>query len=349
MSQSLNSRIPVTDEMLEAASMWRQRMDRDDWSVEDDARLEIWLQADERHAAAFETIGDVRGVFEDNAALPELIAARRAVLGRFQRRAASPRVGWRAVWGWGGRAAAAFAVAAVLGVAAVSVATRGDVYRTGLGERRVVVLEDGSVLSLDAMSVVSVRYSDAERRLILKRGQARFDVAHDTSRPFSVIARDRKVIATGTAFNIDMVSPEVRVTLIEGRVLVLPEVRGLLSTPSSSAKAVELQPGQALVASATQPGNIVTQTEIGEATAWQEGQLLFEDEPLGQAVERVNRYTSRKISVADAEAAAIKISGGFNAGDVKTFLEALDGFVPVRAVYESDKIILYSIQDDEGK
>lgn len=343
MSQGLKSRIPVTDEMLEAASLWRQRMDRDDWSADDDARLEVWLQADERHAAAFETIGDVRGFLDDHAASPELIAARRAVLGRFQRQAAGGRTGWRTAWGRGGRVAAGVALAAVLGAVTVVSVTRGDVYRTGLGERRVVVLEDGSVLSLDAMSTVSVRYSEGERRLRLKRGQARFDVAHEAARPFSVVARDRKVIATGTAFNIDMVTPEVRVTLIQGRVLVVPEARGVLNAPPT-AKAVELHPGEALVASATKPVAVVTPTDISEVTAWQEGQLLFEEEPLGQAVERVNRYTSRKITVADADAAAIPISGAFNAGDVKTFLEALDGFVPVRATYENDKIILHSIQ-----
>jgi len=336
----------VTDEMLEAASRWRQRMEAVAWSADDEAALEVWLQADERHASAFEAIGDVRAFFEGEAAAPELIALRRATLGRFQRQMASR---FRPI-GWGAhsrRAMVACGVAAVLGSAALlPVVTSGHVYSTGLGERRAIILDDGSVLSLDAMTSVSVRYSDSERRLVLRRGQARFDVAHDPSKPFSVVARDRKVIATGTAFNIDMVSPEVRVTLLKGRVLVVPAGRLAVNPQRRAERPIELHPGQALVAVSSRSGSVVAPANLNEVTAWQEGQLFFEKEPLGEAVERVNRYTNRKIVVADAEAAALPISGAFNAGDVKTFLEALDGFLPVTATYEPDRIVLHSIQGE---
>src|SRR3546814_3966246 len=78
-----------------------------------------------------------------------------------------------------------------------------DLYRTVLGERRVVTLADGSTVSLDAASEVRVAYSERARELALVRGQARFDVAHDPRRPFAVQARDQRVVATGTAFNVD--------------------------------------------------------------------------------------------------------------------------------------------------
>src|SRR3546814_1264895 len=79
-----------------------------------------------------------------------------------------------------------------------------DLYRTVLGERRVVTLADGSTVSLDAASEVRVAYSERARELALVRGQARFDVAHDPRRPFAVQARDQRVVATGTAFNVDL-------------------------------------------------------------------------------------------------------------------------------------------------
>jgi len=333
----------VTDEMLEAATLWRQRRDQGEWSIDDEAELEVWLQADERHVHAYDMVGDVHDFLDRHAASPELIGVRRDLLGRFQRQV---RGRWTARPAQPSRRAiAAVLVAGVVGAAGgLAIMNQGEVYRTGLGERRVVMLKDGSVLSLDAMSRVSVRYTKNERRLELQQGQARFDVAHDASRPFSVVARNREVIATGTAFNIDMVSPEVRVTLIEGRVLVLPRAPSLLRQEPPARKTIELRAGQSLVVKPAATADLVEQTDLAQATAWQQGQLLFDDEPLGQAVERVNRYTERKIVVADAKAAALPITGAFNAGDVKAFLEAVDEFHPVQVVYEPDKVILQSNQ-----
>lgn len=335
----------VSNEMLERAMMWRQRVDTPEWTAEDEAELEVWLQADDRHACAFERTGQVWSFFDQHATSPELLSARRALLGRVQRAAQGRWTGPAAVLRMPSRRVAAAAVAAAV-VAAVGIwpmASQGDVYRTGLGERRVITLVDGSVVTLDAMSKVSVRYSKGARRLVLKQGQARFDVAKDPSRPFTVTARDRNVVATGTAFNIDMVDPQVKVTLIEGRVLILPtETRLPIAQPARNAKPVELHAGQAYVAASSARAPAVQVADLKQATAWQEGKLMFDREPLGEAVERVNRYSERKITVADARAAAEPVSGVFNAGDMNAFLEAVNGFLPVRVVQGPDGVVLRS-------
>src|SRR3546814_16816028 len=61
-----------------------------------------------------------------------------------------------------------------------------QVYATGLGERRVVMLDDDSRLSLDANTRVRAKYSRAGRRLSPEGGGARFDVAEEPVLPFSV-------------------------------------------------------------------------------------------------------------------------------------------------------------------
>lgn len=340
----------ATEDMLGAAMLWRQRMDSGEWTIDDEVELEIWLQADERHAEAFERVGRMVGFFDQHAASPELIVARRALLGRVHRQTRGRWTGPAAVLRAPSRrfAAAALAVAVLAGLSAWPLVGQGDVYRTGLGERRSVILDDGSVLSLDAMSRVSVRYSKGERRLVLQQGQARFDVAHDASRPFSVAARDRTVVATGTAFNIDILSPEVRVTLIEGRVLVLPRASNVpLSARSQPKAAVELREGQELVARGDGRARLVNAVDTNQATAWQQGKLMFAGEPLGQAVERVNRYANTKVTVADAKAAAIRISGAFDAGDVDAFVEGVADIHPVRASTGPNGIVLQSIQAPE--
>lgn len=337
----------VSDEMLEAATRWRERMEAPAWSEADEAELEVWLQADDRHARAFERMGDVFSFFEQHATSPELIGARRALLGRVQRQARGRWFGWSALGSVGQRRiAAGLAVAVLLAGAGTWASTQqGEVYRTGVGERRIVTLKDGSVLSLDAMSRVSVRYSEGARKLTLQEGQARFDVAHDPGRPFSVAARDRTVVATGTAFNIDLLEPEVRVTLIEGRVLILRKSAALpLFKPAAPVKPVELRAGEALVASADRPQASVKTADLEQVTAWQDGKFVFRREPLAEAVERINRYTDRKITIADARTGDIPVSGVFNTGDVNAFLEAVNGFLPVRVMEGSDGIVLRSIE-----
>ena len=110
---------------------------------------------------------------------------------------------------------------------------------------------------------------------LLLKGQARFDVAHDKSRPFSVVAGNQRVIATGTAFNIDMAGPKVFVTLIEGHVVVVNE---------DNEGRWELRAGQQLAALPSMPPQIMP-ANTAKVTAWTIGQIMFDDEPLSSVVE----------------------------------------------------------------
>ncbi len=328
-------------ELLQAATIWRMRMAAPEWSGDDDAAFEAWLAEDDTHAQAFERTGQVWDFVDDHATAPEVVVIRRDALHRAQQSAKARMVGrsGRFLQMPGRRIAAAAAMAAVLfGAGGYGLWAQGDVYQTGQGERRVVTLEDGSRVSLDALSRVSVKYSRAARRLKLLKGQARFDVAHNAARPFSVEARDRTVVATGTAFNIDIFGKTAKVTLIEGRVVIL--------RAAAPAKAPEtpivLRAGEQLVAGRDAPAKVLAQVNLEEANAWQEGKLMFDKEPLSQAVAEVNRYADRRISIGDAAAGAVPVSGIFHAGDTSAFLEAVTSYLPVSATDGPDGVVLNS-------
>jgi transmembrane sensor len=217
--------------------------------------------------------------------------------------------------------------------------TRYQIYQTRAGERRIITLSDGSQVALDSQSEVKVHYGAHSRQLILVTGQARFDVAHDVTRPFSVGARDQQVIATGTAFNVDLMGTDLLVTLIEGHVTVLPQaspapaLTNVLPFGSQPAllDRIALNAGEQLVLS---PAAIprITRVNIDRTTAWEAGQLVFEDEPLKSVVARVSRYGPKKIVVAgDDSAAELRISGVFRAGDVDGFLSTVTSYLPLVA------------------
>jgi transmembrane sensor len=153
------------------------------------------------------------------------------------------------------------------------------------------------------------------------------------------VARGQQVIATGTAFNVDLMGADLLVTLIEGHVTVLPQASpapALTKVLPFGSQAplldrIALEAGEQLVIS---PAAIprITRVNIERTTAWEAGQLVFEDEPLKSVVARVSRYGPRKIVVAAEDSASgLRISGVFREGDVDGFLSTVTSYLPLVA------------------
>jgi ferric-dicitrate binding protein FerR (iron transport regulator) len=104
-------------------------------------------------------------------------------------------------------------------------AQRG-LYTTDTAEQRTVTLEDGSRIELNARSRLRVTYSKTVRTVDLYDGQALFQVAKDTLRPFLVKSGEATVRAVGTQFDVYRKDDHTTVTVLEGRVAVYaPELR----------------------------------------------------------------------------------------------------------------------------
>ena len=315
---------------LAEAAAWRVRLTEDD--IETTEAFEAWM-AEPANVAAWDQVQSPWRQVGEKATSPELMALRAGALARARRRG----LRWS---GMGPRIAAS--LAAVLLVTGVVggwrwYEARPQDYRTMLGERRVIPLADGSKVSLDSGSEVRIRYTKDARKLELLAGQARFDVAHDVQRPFSVTARDQTVVATGTAFNVDLLGRKVLVTLIEGHVVVLrAPPRRLIPTAAlrAPAPAVELEAGEQLIAAPAAPP-LIQEANLERATAWESGQLAFKDEPLSSVAERVSRYSAQPVEVAP-DAADLRVSGVFKAGDVTSFVDIVTSYLPVRAVRAPD-------------
>jgi transmembrane sensor len=328
---------PLSDDRLEEALAWRARLA--ETGLESSEAFEAWMAADPANAAAWGDTEDAWALLDDPqvAQSPDLMAIRRralataASLGR--RRNLNRRQWLRPV-------AAGFLIAVLLGAGGGGlgwVLQRPDVYRTALGERRVVPLPDGSRVSLDSDSEVRVRYIQDARKLTLVRGQARFDVARDVRRPFSVAAGGQTVIALGTAFNVDLLGRTVRVTLLHGQVTVLGDEYGraaIRSTTNAPSQGVRLDPGEELTAAPSTPP-VVSAASVERVSAWESGQIMFDNEPLDAVALRVSRYAAHPVRVAP-QVAGLRISGVFNTGDVAGFVQTMGAYLPVRAVADAD-------------
>jgi transmembrane sensor len=336
----------IDPQLLEEAAAWRARLA--EASDLQSQGLSSWLAQDPRNREAWEAIQAPWDALGQHAAAPGVIELRRAALAHAHDAVRSnlwPRRFRRPVV-----AAAATACLIAAGALLFWLQYRPDAFQTGFGERRVVTLSDGSQITLDSRSEVTVRYTADARRLTLVRGQARFDVAHDVTRPFTVTAEDHKVVATGTAFDVDLLGPTLLVTLLNGHVVVLPqsaptipwiphatpavapagtESRALL-VAGDAMERISLDPGEQLVMSSGGAAQ-VSHVDIERVTAWERGEIVFDNEPLASVIRRMNRYGPRHIIVGDDHAANLRISGVFHEGDVDGFVSTIAAYLAVSA------------------
>ena len=339
------------DRVLEEAAAWFLRLRRGE-ADEADPAYRAWLAASPDHADAMARARIAWGMMGEKANAPEVVTRRRDAL---DRSAAVARGRWSALALPGRRLRAAAAAAAVAGVAAMLMiwhtasdrAFEGaDLYHTAVAETRTVTLADNSRISLDAATRLQVHYSDQSRDITLMAGQAHFQVAKDRLRPFRVTAGDQTVVATGTAFNVELVGEEVLVTLFEGEVVVT-DARTATAVPAASPDPAEaapatrkLKPGQQLIASATAATLVEQAANLEKTDAWRHGKIMLVDDPLPIAVARINRYSRIRLTVADDQRLkALGVSGVFNAGDTDAFVEALEAYFPVQAQRISASLI----------
>lgn len=318
---------------LEAAAEWRVRL-RDDPRLEISDAFAQWM-SDADNARAFRAVEDGWNAVAALGAAPQILDMRRAALSRARRGGARAWTPARAV-------AAAAAVVLLAGLAVIGTALyraqQPTAFATEVGGRRIVSLSDGSRVSLDSDTLIDVSYSKAARAIVLEKGRARFDVAHDVQRPFTVTAGNETVVAVGTSFDVERIGTKVFVTLLQGHVVIKSATGAAAATGSKPLRPLSLEPGEQLVASVSGKP-LITQASPQMATAWEAGHLIFKDETLAEAVARVNRYTERPITV-DPGIASIRVSGVFNAGDVGSFVSAVTSYFPVQATTNADNEIV---------
>lgn len=328
---AFGDRNPQDQRALEAAAAWQSRLSQDS-SLELSPEFSAWI-ADAGNRRALQAVNVGLAAVQMFGTSPELLGLRSRAMARAHRANVIRWMPRRLLF----RAASVALLAALIGGgAAYFYLTAAASYETGVGVRRLAALSDGSRISLDSNTEVHVRYSDTARKIVLDRGRARFDVAHDPTRPFSVRAGTQTVVAIGTSFAVEVIGDKVLVTLIQGHVVVKSSQA---DSPKQKPKAaVSLKAGEELVAAQgvvaqIQPVNLRT------AVAWEAGQLIFKDVTLLEAAERENRYTDKPV-VVDPSVATIRISGVFNAGDVNAFVSSVTAYLPVQATTTSDDRIL---------
>lgn len=324
------------------AADWSARRIGAELSPEAEAEFNAWLNANPRHAREFEAM---QSLWSDSAEMAERPAIEDLRAGLREDWPAAKTTQRR----WPMALAAGLAVLAIA-IGWVATQTPEPVFITERGEQRQVTLRDGTLVELDAGTELALAYGEHERRVILAAGQAHFDVHRDESRPFIVVAGDSEIRALGTSFQVYRRPGTVTVTLLEGRVEVVP-TSNRPDVPAAEAPAwkKELTPGEQLTLAIEQPVTPeVTSIDVGRVTAWQRGMMDFDALSLPEVVAELNRYSDTPVFIADPSLNDTRISGVFAIGDTDTLLLALEtGFgIEARPRPESGDIALYPADSD---
>lgn len=332
---------PISDE----AGLWCFRIAEADLDEAETAQFESWMAASPDHRDAFDRAVFVWRSFDGSQATPALLDIRLKALEALRGpEAEGPR--WMRRWRLPAAVAATFAL--ILLTSFMLLRDTGTVYETGIGERRQIVLADGSRLSLDAATRVEVAYTDDRRALTLLSGRAKFDVAKNPLRPFSVAVGDKTVVAIGTSFSVERLRSQVDVVLYEGQVAVMKQAPATAPRSARPAASIlldkALKPGQEMTLPDGNGPIHIAGVDEPRALSWETGQLSFTDEPLGEVVERMNRYSRTNLTVGDAETARLLVSGVFDATDTSSFLEGLAGVFSVRSRTQDGKVVLTKVR-----
>ena len=209
-------------------------------------------------------------------------------------------------------------------------------------------LPDGSVAELRDGAEITVEFTDAQRRVVLRRGEAYFKVAKNPARPFIVAAGTVEVRAVGTAFSVDFGKTAVDVLVTEGTVAVALAPAEAARPDVTQSKAEPLLVGAGhgatVLTAAPQPeseSRPVSAADFQSRLAWRRPRLEFSGTPLIEAVALINRHNRVQFIIEDPELARTRVSGIFGAVNTDAFVRLLAASFDVQSERRgADEIIL---------
>jgi transmembrane sensor len=310
VSDLVSAHEPGPDVLAEAAE-WFVLLASGEASEADRARWRAWRAADLRHEAGWRRTEAATALF---GRIPE--PHQQASAEALNRRPALSRGRRRALGGIAGLFIAGF-----LGREGWLSSDLSADARTAVGERRDIVLADGSRLQMDTDTALDIEFSARARLIRLRRGRVLIATAHglQAAAPFFVQTAEGRVQALGTRFTVWQREGLTEVTVLEARVALHAEAaRG--EPPVLSAGQHARFDRRGVIDRRT--------TQVGDS-AWTRGMLIADAMPLDAFVAELARYRSTPLALAPG-LRALRISGTYPLADTDRALAALCATLPVR-------------------
>lgn len=347
--------VDADDKRLNEASDWIAKLDRN-LNNDEKTSLKAWLALSHKNTEVLLEVAKIWDKMDDLSRLSDLFPKTASAKAR------KPK--------WLGAMAASLVFAITFGLyqsgshifnlgfgEQSSVVAMQMNYQTNIGESNTINLPDNSKIVLNTNSFVQVKYTDSARIIELQRGEIHIDVAHDKSRPLSVIASGKVIQAIGTAFNVEVNNELVELIVTDGKVLVAEKSK---HTQQNSVEVIDIEefakklPNSSMAISKGEKIDLdltghlkekvvkVDAIDVAASLSWRHGNLIFRGESLADAMNEISRYTDIQFELSnDKKLKDIQVAGMFKTGDVTGLLDVLSRNFNIQ--YErigSDRIIL---------
>lgn len=220
----------------------------------------------------------------------------------------------------------------------------GQTFATSVGERRQVLLKDGTKVLLGPTSRLVVFFGDQDGdRLVTLDGVAYFSVVHDPAHPFTVKAGEIRIQDVGTAFSVESDdSAGTRLAVDSGSV---------------SIGAADQDPNAAAVLNARDRATVDTKGIVvversavsDDDLAWTQGRLVFRDAPLILVGAELYRWYGVRLRVADSSLANLHLTASFSGEPVDRVLNVIALSLGARIERQGNVAILHRATASVGR
>jgi transmembrane sensor len=227
-------------------------------------------------------------------------------------------------------------------------------YATPIGPQQQFELQDGTRLTLNTNSKIATRIDDEHRDVEVLAGEVFFDVVHNPRRPLRVCAAGHLFTDLGTQFNARVSSSGATVTVKQGEVEVgghckLGKTGAFTPFEAATGRAEAASYKESAVISSGEQVSIVddgagpslvkrklTRSQMDNLLAWQDGLLIFDNAPLQEVLDQVNRYFPQHLEIADSSLTKMRVSGMYGNSTMDSILRALQESHGIVALAEDD-------------
>lgn len=304
------------------------------------AAFDAWFQADTRHQGAYARAMAIHNAIHlatGNHTFPAQVDE--AGNGYAEKDDGPPALRRRKLL-LGGLAAG---LAAVLGPYAYSVLQAGTALTTAKGEFRRIPLQDHSIADINSDSRIDVAFTERQRRINLRQGEAWFEVARDKSKPFIVEAGDALIRAVGTAFSVRRLATGSEVLVSEGTVEVWSKNDTVQRRLVTAGEHAFLAHDAKAIPVTRQPD------EVNRRLAWREGKLILASQTLSEAVADFNRYSAKTMVIADPALLDKRLIGQYQLDAPELFAQDVSLILNVPLVITAERILIGQEHDAQPR
>jgi transmembrane sensor len=306
----------LNQQQLKTAIEWFIALQSDQCTQKQRQQFQHWLAQDQSHQQAYQQAEKLWSQFDEIKTQPinGLEAARHANY--------KPRLNRQ-------NAILALMLSAGLTIVCQDYFAETTHYVTGIGEQKRLTLEDGSHLTINAASRLSVHIAWFRRQIELHEGEVLFEVSHQSLRPFTVATRAARIKDIGTVFNVRQRREGGAISVLEGEVELLTN-NHWSGERLTAGFARRINKNGELLA--------IEKSNSNNASNWTRGRLMFDHTPLTEVAAELERHHPIHFVFTNPHLAKQTLSGNFDVSDLNPFLQALEQILPIKVSYKKQEI-----------